>query len=96
METLVAPQQQTSRSSSLPFGEYVRRSAITVGAVSSIILALALIAAPEFMELGLIWSAWGVVMLTVVAAYVSAEITQRRKSGHQSRRTRRWLGTPNG
>lgn len=68
-----------------------RKSAIVIGfSLSMAVLAL-LTLEPELMHSAPLWTAWAISMAGVISAYISGHTLRRKMSGHQSRRTRRWM-----
>ncbi len=71
----------------------MRKAAIFVGTFYSIAVAAMLVAVPEMATFLPMWSLWLIVMAGVATAYVASHIIERRSSGDQSVRMRRWITT---
>jgi hypothetical protein len=54
-------------------------------------VAALLVAAPELVYFAPLWFLWALVMVPVIAGYVSGNVMRRRASGRPSRRMRRWI-----
>ena len=94
MDTALAPKRQTQQTTTTPdSGLLIRKAAIVIGATYAVVVAGMLIAAPNLIGFTPLWFLLGVVMVGVVAAYVSGHVIEHRYSGRQSRRTQKFIAS---
>jgi len=97
METTLTPIRRTPPAQPAEKdGALVRKGVIAIGTVCSMLVAALILVAPELVYFVPLWFLWVLVMVPVIAGYVSGNILRRRALGRPSRRMRRWIATREG